>query len=161
LKTKTHRSRTRTNYKRNINITFYPFHSWFLPQKWPRILNRNNNMTLQLVDDKPLVSYGERHSSNLSRWLNTVIPDLVISVTKCTKITMLLSLPSHCPRFWTLQTPCPPLFRVGSLQYAITMMNLLTTNTLRLLHIQNNTWISSSTSISHTGHLKHFDIWKV
>ncbi|MCI94278.1 hypothetical protein A2U01_0115576, partial [Trifolium medium] len=32
----------------------------------PRILNRNNVMTLQLVDGKPLIPDDEHHSSNLA-----------------------------------------------------------------------------------------------
>ncbi|PNX85646.1 hypothetical protein L195_g041716 [Trifolium pratense] len=80
MKAKTHRSNTRPNHKRSINITFYQSHSWFLPPNRPRILNRNNVMKLQLVGGKPLIPDDERHASNLARRLNIVIPDLVVSI---------------------------------------------------------------------------------
>jgi hypothetical protein len=94
-------------------------------------------VTLQQVDGKLLIPDDERHSAYLAQWLNSIIPYRRFDYAKCTKITMLLTLPSHCPPSCTFQTSCLRLSRADTLHFAVIVTDMLLTNTLELLHIQN------------------------
>jgi hypothetical protein len=139
VKTKTHRNHIGTNYKCNIYITFYSSHSWILPLNRYRILNKDNTMTLQSAA-------GGWWTTRSRRWMSFFQLDSVtkychsrsccFDYTKCTKIVMLLPLPSHCPHFCTFQTPCLWLYCAVMLHYAVTVTDLLSTNFRWLMQIQ-------------------------